>query len=300
MQKRSVQTGFILFTFLVFMTVPALAEDTDAKIKRLEEVEARIDAKIRKLEEMEARLDAKLQPVATQTPALVGVSADGVRGMPLGAASASVAGTAAARPSAGSDLEARVRRLEEESIHQVSFRAGFTNLNRAAESAGLFTGKKNDTRGWNAGTVIGVKLLNDPFFDNPLLGEVSLDFSRIEGKTKQNSTLTAIGGKGGNQTLFRVSVGPKYRLDHLGQFSPYLSRIRPWIYPIGLSFLVNSPPSDSSSYLTVGGSTGWGIEYLLHKNLSFGMGLNYNFYDKTSNRIETNHLSVQPYVAVNF
>jgi hypothetical protein len=296
-KRNPLSVALSLLALLILMPIGVLGQDTDDKIKRLEELEARIDAKLKRLEELEARLEARLemrpQTVAVQTPGGAAVGADGIPGMPPGAAPLSVAGAAAARPSDGKDLEARVKRLEEESIHQVSFRAGFTNLNRAGQSA-VFTGGKNDTRGWNAGTVIGVKLINDPFFNNPLFGEVSLDYSRIEGNTK-----FAL-GKSGNQSLFRVSVGPKYRFDNLGELSPSLWRIRPWIYPIGLSFIVNSPPSDSAAYLSVGGTTGWGIEYLLQRHLSVGLGVNYNFYDKTSNRINTSHLSVQPYFALNF
>ncbi len=280
MQIRTGQMAVLLLIFLA-MSGPALAQDIDAKIKRLEELEARIDAKIRKLEEMEAKLDVRLQPAAAPAPGVQRAIADGTDRMPA-AGSALVAGAVAGH--AGN---------EKESIHQVIFRGGFTHLNRPAESSGGalggFTGPKNDTDGWNVGAVIGVKLLRDPFFDNPIMGEVSLDFSRISGKTTPLSGLL----RSGNQSLFRVSVTPKYRLENFG-------RIQPWITPIGLSFLVNSPPSDSAAYLTVGGTTGAGIEYLLHRNLSVGLGVNYNFYDKTSNRINTNHLSVTPYVGVNF
>ncbi len=96
MQKRAQQMGFILFTFLAFMTVPALADDIDAKIKRLEEIEARIEVKIRKLEEMEARLEARLQPVVAPGAQAVGRTADGMPGMPLGTPSTSVLGAAGA------------------------------------------------------------------------------------------------------------------------------------------------------------------------------------------------------------
>jgi len=273
MQIRTGQMAVLLLIFLA-MSGPAVAQDIDAKIKRLEELEARIDAKIRRLEEMEAKLETKLQRASVPASGVQRAIADGTGGMPA-AGSALVAGAVATH--AGN---------ERESIHQVIFRGGFTHLNRAAQSA-VFTGSKNDTDGWNVGAVIGVKLIRDPFFDNPIFGEVSLDFSRITGNTQ-----FAL-GKSGNQSLFRVSVAPKYRLENFG-------RIQPWITPIGLSFLVNSPPSDSAAYLTVGGTTGAGIEYSLHRNLSVGLGINYNFYDKTANRISTNHLSVTPYVGVNF
>jgi hypothetical protein len=298
---RNFLMGFFLLVFLTVFPEGVMAEDKnmdmDGNIKRLEALEARVDAKIRKLEEMEARLEAKFQPVAARTESVAGSNENGIKGR-HGTVSASAASGAAA--TRGSDLEARVKHLEEESIHQVMFRGGFTHLNRPAESAGGalggFTGPKNDTDGWNVGAVIGVKLLRDPFLDNPVMGEVSLDFSRISGSTTPLSGLQ----KSGNQSLFRVAVTPKYRFDNLGDFSPALSRIRPWLTPIGLSFLVNSPPSTSANYLTVGGTTGGGLEYLLHERLSVGLGLTYNFYDKTANRISTNHLTVGPYVGINY
>ncbi len=57
----------------------ALAQDIDAKIKRLEKMEARIDAKLKKLEAMEARLEVRLQPVAAQSRAGVEPSQDGLK-----------------------------------------------------------------------------------------------------------------------------------------------------------------------------------------------------------------------------
>jgi len=302
---RIVLIGFFLVVSLSLLSQGAMAQsqDVDARIQKLEQLEARVDAKLKRLESLEARLEARLetgvQPVAARSESVVGPSENGMRGMPGGTVSAS-ASAGAARGSDGRDLEGRVKRLEEESIHQVMFRGGFTHLNRAAESSGGalggFTGPKNDTDGWNVGAVIGVKLLRDPFFDNPVMGEVSLDFSRISGNTTPLSGLQ----KSGNQSLFRVAVAPKYRFDNLGELSPALSRIRPWITPSGLSFLVNSTPSASVNYLTVGGTTGAGIEYLLHERLSVGLGVTYNFYDKTANRISTNHLTVGPYVGINY
>lgn len=302
--------GLFLLAFLNVFPREILAQDkdqdVDAKLKRLEELEARVDAKLKRLETLETRLEARLetgvQPIAARSgsESVAGSSVNGAQGVHATAIAASAAAGASTRPAAGSDLEARVNRLEEESIHQVIFRGGFMNLNRAAKSSGGilggFTGPKNDTKGWTVGSVIGVKLMRDPFFDNPLFGEVSLDYSRIQGKTVPLSGLQ----KNGNQSFFRVSVAPKYTIANLGDFSPALRNIHPWITPIGLSFLVNSPPSDSAAYLTVGGTTGAGLEYLLYRKLSLGLGVNYNFYDRSSNRLPSNHLSVTPYVGVNF
>jgi hypothetical protein len=222
---RNFLMGFFLLAFLSVCPQRGVAQDKDmdmdGKIKRLEALEARVDAKIRKLEEMEARLEAKIQPVDARTEGVAESSENGMKGR-HGTVSASAASGAAA--TRGNDLERRVKQLEEESIHQVMFRGGYTHLNSPAQSA-VFTGPKNDTDGWNAGAVIGVKLLRDPFLDNPVMGEVSLDFSRISGNTK-----FAL-GKSGNQSLFRVAVTPKYRFDNLGDFSPALSRIRPWLTP---------------------------------------------------------------------
>jgi len=260
-------------------------QDLDAKIKKLEEIESRVDAKLKKLEYLEARLESRLeagvQPVSAhaQMPAHSNGNGASAAGIAM-ASAAGAGGMPAGHP-------------EHESIHQVIFRGGYTRLDSAAQSS-IFTGPKNDRNGWNVGAVVGVKLMRDPFWNNMLMGEVSLDYSRISGTTK-----FVLGDKG-HQSLFRVSVTPKYRFENLGELSPALARLRPWITPIGLSFLVNSPPSQSAAYLTVGGTTGAGIEYLLHERLSVGLGVTYNFYSRESNNIPTNHLTIGPYVGVNF
>jgi hypothetical protein len=292
---RGFAAGLFLLAIATGWTNAAVAQDIDAKIKKLEEIEARVDAKLKKLESLEARLESRLeagvQPAALRSGDPAYSNGNGSGAAAIGMASASAAGGAAA---AGRDgLETRVKHLEEESIHQVMFRGGFTRLDSPATSA-VFTGPKNDRNGWNVGAVVGVKLMRDPFWNNMLMGEVSLDFSRISGTTK-----FALGEKG-HQSLFRVSVTPKYRFENLGELSPSLARLRPWITPIGLSFLVNSPPSQSAAYLTVGGTTGAGIEYLLHDRISLGLGMTYNFYSKESNNISTNHFTIGPYAGVNF
>jgi opacity protein-like surface antigen len=281
----SIAAGWFLLIISSVWPNGATAQDIDAKIKKLEEIEARVDAKLKKLESLEARLEARLeagvQPAALASGSPTYSNGNGSGAAAIGMASAAAAGGASAGHS------------EHESIHQVIFRGGYTRLDSAAQSA-IFTGPKNDRNGWNVGAVVGVKLMKDPIWNNMLMGEVSLDYNRIAGSTK------FVLGARGHQSLFRVSVTPKYRFENLGELSPSLARFHPWITPIGLSFLVNSPPSQSAAYLTVGGTTGAGIEYLLHDRLSLGLGVTYNFYSRESNNLSTNHFTLGPYVGINF
>ena len=136
---------------------------------------------------------------------------------------------------------------------------------------------------------LDIPLMKDPFFNNTLLGQISMDFSGINGRT----TRLLGAGDAGRQSLYKIAVSTKYRIDTLGN-------IRPWLIPIGLSFLVNSPPSQSAAYLTVGGTTGFGVEYVLAERFSLGAAFSYNFYSESLNRANTNHLSVGPYVGINF
>ncbi len=278
MQIRTGQMAVLLLIFLA-MSGPAVAQDIDAKIKRLEGLEARLDAKLRRLESLEARLESRLemgiQPVAAQ--ALIPVVANGhvAAATSIGMASAVAAGAGAPRQNGllGG---------------QVSFRGGYTHLD-STEQSPLFSGSGTGKDGWMVGAALDIPLMKDPFFNNTLLGQISMDFSGINGRT----TRLLGAGDAGRQSLYKIAVSPKYRIDTLGN-------IRPWLIPIGLTFLVNSPPSQSAAYLTVGGTTGFGVEYVLAERFSLGAAFSYNFYSESLNRANTNHLSVGPYVGINF
>jgi len=97
----------------------------------------------------------------------------------------------------------------------------------------------------------------------------------------------------GKETFFNVTMAPKYRIERLG-------RVRPWIIPIGLSFLVNSPPSETAAYLNVGFTTGLGIEYLLSRRFSIGVDFRYYFYDSATIGFNENHLTTGGYLGINF
>jgi hypothetical protein len=252
-----VATASLLLLIGSAMPAEGAQSDVDARIKQLEAVEKRLDAKIKRLEELEAHADARL-------------------GGASGPADSKTASAASAKPSPGSQWGG-----------QVSFRGGYTHLDRPAVS-GAFTGPMSEKGGYMVGAALDVPLMKDPWLGNSLLGQISMDFSGMAGRTQ-----FAITGERGKQSLFKIAVSPKYRLDNFGE-------IRPWIIPIGLSFLVNSPPSNSAGYLTVGGTTGAGAEYVLLNRFALGVAFSYNFFSEDRNRIATNHFSAGPYLGINF
>lgn len=251
--------------------------DIDARIRDLQELEARIDAKLKKLDALEARLEERLDgsPQLIRAAAVTPAYVNGASAAPVALGGAAAA--AAAAPKMGDQLWGG----------QVSFRGGYTHLDSPARSA-VFTGNGTGQNGYMVGAALDIPLLKDPWFANTLLGQISMDFSGINGRTTFSIT-----GEGGKQSLYKIAVSPKYRFDNLGNF-------RPWILPIGLSFLVSSPPSNSVSYLTVGGTTGAGLEYVLFNRFALGLAASYNFYSEDRNRISTDHFSVGPYLGINF
>lgn len=275
MATRSLLAGVAasMLIFFVGSGYVGAQSDVDAKLKALQELEARIDAKLKRLDNLESRLEARLEGspqliAATNPPTYVNGSS---------MASVTMGGAVAAAPRPSDQLWGG----------QVSFRGGYTHLSSPARSA-VFTGNGTGENGYMVGAALDVPIMKEPWFNNTLLGQISMDFSGISGRTT-----FAITGEGGKQSLYKIAVSPKYRFDNLGDF-------RPWIIPIGLSFLVSSPPSNSVSYLTVGGTTGAGLEYVLLNRIALGLAASYNFYSEDRNRISTDHFSVGPYLGINF
>ncbi len=144
-----------------------------------------------------------------------------------------------------------------------------------------------------AGGALDVPLMKDPWMKNTLLGQISVDFSGMDGRTS-----FALGNRG-KQSMLKIAISPKYRIDTLGQISPSLRNIRPYIIPIGIAFLLNTPPSNAATYATIGGTTGVGIEYVW-KRFSLGLAFSYNFFSEDRITVKTNHLSVGPYLGINY
>ena len=284
---RSILAGFFLLACIGH--VPgALAEDIDVKIKKLEGLESRIEAKLKRLEELEARLEARLETspqfISTRSGPLGEEATTGMTGMPRGVPSASASAGAAAAAAGSGQLGG-----------QVAFRGGYAHMDGTMNSLFSSGGSNN---GWWVGGSLDIPLMKDPFFNNKntVLGQISLDVIGTGNNTKSSGAIGGVFDDGGAQNLLKIAISPKYRIDSMGA-------LRPWIIPIGLSFILNSPPSSSATYLDVGGTTGFGVEYVLpvlDNHLSLGLAFAYNFYPSNRNSLNTNNINVGPYVGINF
>lgn len=161
---------------------------------------------------------------------------------------------------------------------QVFYRYGFSKLS-VDRGGQVFTdvaganGRNDDKSGKGFGAGLDLKMMNCPLFpENSLIGEIFVDYNKFSQKRVVNA-ITHVAGISSVPTEVSVSelavvVAPKYRFDGMGKF-------RPWIVPIGLAFMVNSPPSNTTNYLDIGYHIGAGAEYMIVKELSLGFDYRY-------------------------
>ncbi len=194
---------------------------------------------------------------------------------------------------------------------QVFFRGGATHLSNDRGHE-LFTDTEpisvtpsNDDNGdWYVGAGLDIPLTK--LGPGSLLGEVMVEYAQFSNKR----VVSAVGTVATGSTLYaetqiaelNVVIAPKYRFE---QFGP----VRPWIIPIGLAFMVNSPPSNTTTYLDIGLHHAVGIEYVVTPLVSIGLDIRYtNALGFTGGDIqgtslddtEVDYLTYGAYVGVNF
>jgi opacity protein-like surface antigen len=185
---------------------------------------------------------------------------------------------------------------------QVFYRYGGNHLS-SARGGEIFTdtlgtsGKNNDTSGMTIGAGLDLKLMNCPLFpSNSLVGEIYADYSRFSNKTVVNAINydldASVVKKKVTVSELSVVIAPKYRFDGLG-------KVRPWIVPVGLAFLVNNPPSNTTSYLDVGFQSGAGVEYMLLDKLSLGVDYRYT-QGSGDPELKMKYSTYAGYVGINF
>lgn len=193
---------------------------------------------------------------------------------------------------------------------QVFYRYGGNSLTNSrggeifTDIAGADATKKNDgDSGKTIGAGLNLKMMECPLFpENSLLGEIYVDYSKFSDKQTPNAIravaahtttgTTTITNEKITVSELAVVVAPKYRFGGMGKF-------RPWIVPIGLAFLVNSPPSNTTSYLDIGYHLGAGAEYLLHERLSLGADVRHTAGSGDPS-LKMKYTSYAGYIGINF
>lgn len=192
---------------------------------------------------------------------------------------------------------------EKKRLNQVIFRGAYSHLSdsRGGElftDTGAASGTNNGKGGFLVGAGLNLALTDEnALFNNvTLLGEVMLDYSRFSKKAVvQTASYLAAGGTPMSKvdvSLLNVSVNPKIRIDSLGRFRPY-------VVPVGLAFLVNSPPSNDATYLDVGLNFAGGLDIKIIDQVSAGIDVRYTHSLNLSDT-HNSYLSAGGYVGINF
>ena len=95
-----------------------------------------------------------------------------------------------------------------------------------------------------------------------------------------------------------------YERDDWKHFVPMLrcdgwKVVRPFVVPVGVAFLVNSPPSNDTTYLDIGLRFAGGLDFALVDAISLGIDVRYTYAFDLSNT-GNSYLSTDAYAAVNF
>ncbi|MEW6774888.1 MAG: hypothetical protein AB1405_01215 [Bdellovibrionota bacterium] len=185
--------------------------------------------------------------------------------------------------------------------NQVFFRGAYSRLNDGrggevftdAGGATTFNGKEG---GFSVAAGLDVGLMpGEEWGGNPLLGEIFLEYSRFSNERVTTATSVLLGAPATDRvaiSALNVTVAPKLRFDSMGQ-------VRPWVIPAGLSFLVNSPPSNNTTYLDVGVHFGAGVDVTLAERLSVGADVRYTHGLEQADTF-TRYFSTGAYLGINF
>jgi hypothetical protein len=185
--------------------------------------------------------------------------------------------------------------------NQVFFRGAYSLLTKD-RGGEVFTdtggaGALNDDKG-GFSIAAGLNLaLTDPadMRGLVLLGEVFVEYSRFSKKDVVQATSALLGAPTTSDvhvTELNVTIAPMLRYDGW-------KVVRPFFIPVGLAFLVNSPPSNDTTYLDVGLHFAGGLDFVLIDEISLGVDVRYTYAFDQSNT-GNSYLSVGGYAGINF
>lgn len=184
---------------------------------------------------------------------------------------------------------------------QVFYRYGMASMSKDRggqifTDTGGATTKNDGKSGWNLSAGLDIPMIKE-IGPGDLLGEIMVDYAHYSKNSVTQTTSVLTGGSAKSEITvsgLQVVVAPKYRVGTLLE-----GKLRPWVIPVGLAFLVNSPPSNDTTYLDIGYHVGAGVEYLLMKELSVGADYRMTFAAKEPG-LDGSNSSVDLYVGVNF
>ena len=193
--------------------------------------------------------------------------------------------------------------------NQVFFRGAYSRLstNRGGEvftDTGGADGLNDDKGGFSIAAGLNLALTDPADMRGlVLLGEIFVEYSRFSKKEVVQTTSVIVddivGGGGAGVTTsdvhvteLNVTIAPMLRYDGW-------KVVRPFFIPIGLAFLVNSPPSNDTTYLDVGLHWALGFDFALCDLISLGVDVRYTYSFNQSNT-GNDYLSTGGYAAVNF
>lgn len=184
---------------------------------------------------------------------------------------------------------------------QVFFRYGLSNLkqdrgNQVFTDTNGTAGINDDSSGWNISAGLDTALIRK-LGPGSVIGEIMLDYARFSKKQVRQTTSALLAGTNNSEVTvseFMAVVAPKYRFDGIAG-----GKIRPWIIPIGLAFMVNSPPSNDTNYLDIGYHLGAGVEYMVLDELSIGVDYRYTISSGEPN-LKSTFGTLDLYVGINF
>lgn len=186
--------------------------------------------------------------------------------------------------------------------NQVFFRGGYAMLknDRGGEvftdTAGT-SGSNNGNSGLalSAGIDLALTEQNKIAGVGTLLGEVFMEYARYSHKSVRQTTSALLAGTANSEisvATMNATIAPKLRFDSMGM-------VRPFIIPLGMTWLVNSPPSNDTTYLDFGIPLAAGIDLKFMDQLSVGMDFRYTLAFNHSNT-ENSYYSMGAYAGVNF
>jgi|GEM_PF-921040 len=204
---------------------------------------------------------------------------------------------------AASDVEARpeTKTWASPKLNQVFFRGGHARL---AKSRGdeVFTDTDAATGANDGRTGFSIAAGLDLALTEPadmrglvLLGEIYIEYARFSKNDVLQTTSALLGGTDTSDVHvaeLNVTVAPKFRYDGW-------KVVRPYFIPVGLAFLVNSPPSNDSTYLDIGLHFAGGFDFVVIDEFSLGVDFRYTYAFDQSNT-NNSYMSTGAYAGVNF